>query len=137
MALPEHCGRMPGQWRPGRPEEDRTVRHLAAFLGVLAMVAGCASSAGTAPGASTTPGPAVKPVAASAPTAKSIQAPSPSPMAIMARVTFDGRNCVYSGPRLIPSPAVLTIEYAPTPAQLAWGFEWAGHEGGPFVACVV
>jgi hypothetical protein len=32
-------------------------------------------------------------------------------------VTFDVTNCVYSGPTVVPSPAVLTIDYAPTPAQ--------------------
>jgi hypothetical protein len=32
-------------------------------------------------------------------------------------VTFDGKNCVYSGPTVVPSPTVLTIDYTPTPAQ--------------------
>lgn len=93
------------------------MRRLATFLGALALVAGCASGAATTAGPSTTPSPVVTPATTASPVAAPAQAPSPSPTAVNARVTFDGTNCVYSGPTVIPSPALLTIEYAPTPAQ--------------------
>jgi hypothetical protein len=43
--------------------------------------------------------------------------PAPSLTAVSARVTFDGKACVYTGPTVIPFPASLTLEYAPTPAE--------------------
>lgn len=95
-------------------------RRVVTFLGALSLIAGCAGATGTPPVASTTPGPSVSLTpSATTPsqTAVPMQSPSPSPTAVSARVTFDGSTCVYSGPTVIPSPAVLTIEYAPTPAQ--------------------
>jgi len=40
-----------------------------------------------------------------------------APTAVSARVTFDGSTCTYTGPTVIPFPATLKVEYAPTPAQ--------------------
>jgi hypothetical protein len=108
---------------------------------VLALVAGCASSTSTTPVVPTTPAPVVaaSPAVSAAPaspnapaianaaattaslTPASTAAPTPKPIpsvaALKARVTFDGKNCVYSGPTVMPSPTRLTIEYAPTPAM--------------------
>jgi hypothetical protein len=92
------------------------MRSVATLLCVLALVAGCTSSAATMPGAPTKTAPTEPPATAS-PTPAPTPTPMPSATAISARVTFDGSKCVYSGPTVIPFPATLTIDYAPTPAQ--------------------
>ena len=43
--------------------------------------------------------------------------PAPSVTEVSARVTFDGNECAYTGPTVIPFPASLTLEYAPTPDE--------------------
>lgn len=96
------------------------MRQLVIFLSVIALVAGCTNSAATTPGAArvSSPGPtAIPSTAAPGQPAAPNQAPAQSPTAVRAHVTFDGKTCVYSGPTVIPSPATLTIDFAPTPAQ--------------------
>jgi hypothetical protein len=88
------------------------MRQLSAILGALALVAGC-TTVGTSPGAS----PAASPVVSMNPTVPPTQAPSPSPAAVSARMAFDGTTCEYDGPTVIPSPALLTVEYRPTADQ--------------------
>jgi hypothetical protein len=94
------------------------MRPFAAIFCALALVAGCTSSATPNPGGATTAAPptTASPSSTKAPGAPASPMPSASPVALKAKVTFDGKNCVYSGPTVIPSPATLTIEYAPTPA---------------------
>ena len=103
------------------------MRRIASILAVLILLAGCAGAGTTAPvpparpAAVTTAAPAASPTtaspAASPGTAARTPAPSASPTVVSARLTFDGKQCVYTGPTVITSPAVLRLEYAPTPAQ--------------------
>lgn len=91
------------------------MRRLAPFLCALALVAGCTGSAGTTPNGLATPS-ATTPVETGPPATSTLR-PTASPVAVQAHVTFDGTSCIYSGPRTIPAPATLTLDYAPTPAQ--------------------
>jgi hypothetical protein len=50
-------------------------------------------------------------------------AASPAPTAVSARVTFDGATCAYTGPTVMPFPATLKVEFAPTPAEAS---SWIG-----------
>ena len=91
----------------------RTTRALTTLIAVVALAAACSGSSGTptAPAASPTP-------RAPSPSSTSTTAtPAPSLTAVSARVTFDGKECAYTGPTVIPFPASLTVEYAPTPAE--------------------
>lgn len=88
------------------------MRQLSAMLGVLALLAGC-TTAGTSPTAS----PTASPIVSMNPTVAPTRAPSPSPAAVNARIAFDGTTCEYDGPTVIPSPAMLTVEYRPTSDQ--------------------
>jgi len=108
-------------------------RALALLLGAAILAAGCAAGPATTTSATLAPtggaaaasavdvGPTpgatmtVSRATAAAPAA----APTPTPAQVHARVTFDGTHCTYTGPTVIPSPAVLTIEYAPTPEMAA------------------
>ena len=105
------------------------MRRCASILAVLVLLAGCAGAgAGTtapvpaaSPVAFTTAAPAASPTtvapAASPTTAARTLAPSASPTMVSARLTFDGKQCIYTGPTVITSPVVLRLEYAPTPEQ--------------------
>jgi len=97
-------------------------RALALLLGAAILAAGCA--AGPATTTSATLAPTGGAAAASAvdvgPTpGATMTVPRATPAQVHARVTFDGTHCTYTGPTVIPSPAVLTIEYAPTPEMAA------------------
>jgi hypothetical protein len=94
------------------------MRRIASILAVLILLAGCAGAGTTAPGASASPA-AVTTAAPVASPAIAVRTPAPSasPTVVSARLTFDGKQCVYTGPTVITSPAVLRLEYAPTPAQ--------------------
>lgn len=102
------------------------MRRPAALICALGLVVGCTGSPGATAGTSTTPAPASPAGAAGTPgtpdaTATTApapaQTPGPSPLEASAKVTFDGKDCVYTGPKLLPSPTALTIQYAPTPAE--------------------
>jgi hypothetical protein len=93
----------------------RTTRAVTTLIGaVVALATACSGSGGT-------PTPSAAPSAtAPAPTSSTTPAtptPAPSLTAVSARVTFDGKACAYTGPTVIPFPASLTVEYAPTPAE--------------------
>lgn len=105
------------------------MRRLASILAVLILLAGCAgSTATTSPAASEAASPmATAPVASATPAAKTA-VPSASPTGVSARVTFDGTSCVYTGPTVIPSPATLMLEYAPTPDQQGSAVVWYAIE---------
>jgi hypothetical protein len=92
------------------------MRQLSAILAALALVAGC-TTVGTSPGLT----PAASPAVSTSPTAPPTRAPSPSPEAVNAKMAFDGTTCTYVGPTVIPSPAMLTVEYRPTADQEASG----------------
>jgi hypothetical protein len=94
------------------------MRRIASILAVLILLAGCAGAGTTAPVPAASPAAVTTaaPVASPA-TAARTPAPSASPTVVSARLTFDGKQCVYTGPTVITSPAVLRLEYAPTPAQ--------------------
>jgi hypothetical protein len=47
---------------------------------------------------------------------------SPAPTPVSARVTFDGVTCTYTGPTVIPFPATLKVEFAPTPDEASSWF---------------
>jgi hypothetical protein len=99
------------------------MRRLTTFLAVLAVVTfGCA--AGTTPA----PIPQATAQATPAPTATNTSVPRPSPVAVSARVTFDGTSCSYTGPTVIPFPAVLTVQFAPTKESYVVGIT-AIHSG--------
>jgi hypothetical protein len=101
------------------------MRSLTVFLTVFAIVAaGCTAAA--PPTASPSAAPAfvdtASPSAAPAPVetagpTTSTPARSLALTEVGARVTFDGAKCAYTGPTVIPFPANLTIDYAPTSAQ--------------------
>jgi hypothetical protein len=94
------------------------MRRFALILAVLIPLAGCASAGTTAPVPAASPAAAATAAPAASPTpAAGTAAPSASPTKVSARLTFDGKQCVYTGPTVITSPAVLRLEYAPTPAQ--------------------
>jgi diacylglycerol O-acyltransferase/trehalose O-mycolyltransferase len=89
--------------------------------GVTADAPATASAAATASPAAAGPASTTDVAATNSPKPAQTAAPTPKPppslTAVSARVTFDGKNCVYTGPTAIPAPAMLTIEYAPTAAM--------------------
>jgi len=93
----------------------RTTRARTTLISaVVALAAACSGS-----GATAMP-PAFPSASAPAPSPSSTSptpTPAASPTAVSARVTFDGKECAYTGPTVIPFPASLTIEYAPTPTE--------------------
>lgn len=87
----------------------------AGSLVALLLLAGCSAS-------SPTPSPPLNPTLGPsrvASSTKSLPAPTSTaaPTAVSARVTFDGADCSYTGPVVIPFPADLTFDYAPTAAE--------------------
>jgi hypothetical protein len=94
------------------------MQRFASILAVLILLAGCAGAGTTAPVPAASPAAVTTAAPAASPTtAARTPAPSASPTVVSARLTFDGRQCVYTGPTVITAPAVLRLEYAPTPAQ--------------------
>ena len=89
------------------------MRRPIALLASILLAAGCGTAAPATPAASPTP--TAAPVATPSPS--SSPEPSSSHPALSVRVTFDGEDCVYSGPLVIPSPSLVTVTYAPTPTQ--------------------
>jgi hypothetical protein len=107
------------------------MRHLGAILAVLLLLGGCTAGAATPQPAS----PVELPVASGAAAASASAGPAPSasvgrpgsvddrtpiqsPVGVFnGRITFDGERCAYAGPTVIPSPATLRLEYAPTADQ--------------------
>lgn len=124
--IADRVRRMPGRGAPGRTEEGKEVRTRSAIVVAIALVA-----AGCMAGSTTTPTPTSPPVvpATASPAAPSAApspseapsavpaTPAPSLTAVSGRVTFDGKTCTYTGPTVIPFPASLTLEYAPSKAQ--------------------
>ncbi len=82
---------------------------LVILTSTLLVVAGCGG------GATNTPLLSPAPTATAA--ATGIANPTPAPARAAARVTFDGLTCAYAGPSVLTAPTVLTVTYAPTPAQ--------------------
>ena len=92
----------------------RTTRALTTLIATVALATACSGS-GATPTAS-----ASASATTSAPS-ESAAPPAPTPAAsvtgVSARVTSDGKACAYTGPTVIPFPASLTVEYAPTPDE--------------------
>jgi hypothetical protein len=106
------------------------MRVLTIPLVALALVAAsCTIGPGASP-ASSTPSHVASGTATAGPTAAPTGTPAPSPTQVSARVTFDGSKCVYTGPTVIPFPASLTVEYAPSAAEAgSWIGIFAVHSG--------
>ena len=90
----------------------RSAHWLTTSLAAVVLAAGaCTGPAGT-PGT-----PATSAASPHGSTAVATSTPAPSITTVSARVSFDGKVCSYTGPTVIPFPATLTVEYAPTPAE--------------------
>lgn len=96
------------------------MRRFASLLGLLLLIAGCGGASPSTPSATPTP----PPVAAATPTLAPPHrpTPTPSPPTVGARLTYDGRVCTYTGPKVVTAPAVLAIEFAPTKESYALNF---------------
>jgi hypothetical protein len=88
----------------------RTAATLAALIIVLAACAASPTPPTVAPSSATPTAVAMVTPTTAAPTPSS----SAKLTAVSARVTFDGQACAYTGPTVIPFPATLSIEFAPT-----------------------
>ena len=84
-------------------------------LALALVVAACTSSGSTSSAPSQVPATAAPATAAPA---QVTPAPTATPVAIAATVTFDGQTCVYAGPSVIPRGASVTFKLTNTPAAL-------------------
>jgi len=98
-------------WRAGRRGPMMRTRYLIAGLLTISLV-GCAGAATPAPTPEPTPQPTVAPS-----TPEPVASPSPSPTALGVTVTFDGTDCNYIGPSIIPDGTVLRFQYVPDQEQ--------------------
>jgi hypothetical protein len=98
------------------------VRRLTTLSLAIALVAAsCTTGAGTTgqgatPGESSAPSPMPTDAASGAGGVGATSTPSPTLTSVSARITFEDSTCAYTGPTVIPFPATLTVEYAPSQA---------------------
>ncbi len=88
-------------------------RYLIAGLLTISLV-GCTGAATPAPTPEPTPQPTVAPS-----TPEPVASPSPTAAALGVTVTFDGTDCNYIGPSIIPDGTVLRFQYFPDQAVAA------------------